>query len=758
MNKLRRFFLISAAVVGGGVAIGVGYVNNKLGKDGAFKLPVQPGEGSFGAWLTIGKDGMVSVAVPNQEMGQGIYSTFAMLVAEELDADPTKVKVMQAPIQAVYANTVMLLDGLPFKPHDQGPIASGAKWTMDKVLRAVGIMATGGSTSTRNSYAAVRQSAATARAMLVQAASTKMGKPVAELTTVAGFVVHLASNAKLSYGELAETASTIAATVAPLKPVEKFSLIGKGMARLDIPPKVDGSAQFGIDVRVEGQRFAAIKHCPMFGGTLKEASFTSTNKELQLVKGAAYVAVIGPTYWQAKQALAQVKTTWNDGPNATMSNASILEANKAALADPKALKEYESRGDANEKLDSLFKAATGKVSADYSVPFLAHATMEPLNATVQIKDGRCKVWAGNQAPTLVKWMAAGPAGVSSDMVEVETPYLGGGFGRRAEVDFIIEAVEIAKQANGAAVQTIWSREEDMQHDVYRPAAIAHFEAVLNDKGLPSAWYSKVAGPSVTKQFVTRLNPLMANDQPDKTNVEGTTFLPYMLPLMRADHAAVPVGVPVGFWRSVGHSFNAFFTESFVDECALAAKIDPIAYRKKLLADSADPQAKRFTALLDSVSNASGWGKPIEARPGVKVARGVAIAESFKSIVAEVAEIEVNAKNEVRVTKVWAAVDCGFCVDPTNTKAQISSGIIFGLTAALNGQIDIENGQVKQSNFGNYPLLNMAQSPEISVLIVNSGAEMGGIGEVGTPPIAPALANAIFAATGSRLRALPLKLS
>jgi isoquinoline 1-oxidoreductase subunit beta len=758
MNKVRRFLLISAAVVGGGLAVGVAFVNNKLSKDADFKLPVQPGDGSFGAWLTVGKDGQVTVAVPNQEMGQGIYSTLAMLVAEELDLDPNKIKVMQAPVQAVYANTVMLLDGLPFKPHDQGPIASGAKWTMDKVLKAVGIMATGGSTSTRNSYAAVRQSAATARAMLLQAASSKMGKPVAELTTALGFVVHQASSTKLAYGEVAETASTIAATVAPLKATEKFSLIGKGIARIDVPSKVDGSAQFGIDVRLPGQRFAAITHCPTLGGTLKEATFASTNKELQLVKGAAYFAVIGPSYWQAKQALAQVKATWVDGPNAKMSNALILASYQAGLADAKQLKEYESRGDAKENLDNLLKAATNKISADYSVPFLAHATMEPLNATVQIKDGRCKVWAGNQAPTLVKWMAAGPAGVSSDMVDVETPFLGGGFGRRAEMDFIIEAVEIAKQANGVAVQTIWSREEDIQHDVYRPAAIAHFEAVLDGNGMPSAWHSKVAGPSVTKQYVSRLNPMMANDQPDKTSVEGTTFLPYALPLMRADHVAVPVGVPVGFWRSVGHSFNAFFTECFVDECAGAAKIDPIEYRKKLLANSSDPQAKRFVALLDAVALASGWGKPLEAKSGFKVARGVAVAESFKSIVAEIVEIEIDDKNEIRVTKVWAAVDCGFCVDPVNTKSQIASGIIFGLTAALKGQIDIENGQVKQNNFGNYPLLTMAQSPEIFVQILNSGAEMGGIGEVGTPPIAPAVANAVFAASGKRVRSLPIKLS
>jgi isoquinoline 1-oxidoreductase subunit beta len=758
MNKLRRIFLISAAVVGGGVAVGVGFLHNKLNKDGAFKLPVQPGDGSFGAWLTISKDGTVNVAVPNQEMGQGIYSTFAMLAAEELDLDPSNVKAMQAPVQAVYANTVMLLDGLPFKPHDKGPIATGAKWTMDKVLKAVGIMATGGSTSTRNSYLAVRQCAATARAMLLQAASTKMGKPVSELITASGFVVHQTSNTKLSFGDLAETASTIAATVAPLKAVDKFSLIGKGMPRVDVPSKVDGSALFGIDVRLPGQRFAAIAHCPTFGGSLKDASFNSPNKELQLVKGGAYIAIIGPSYWQAKQALAQVKPTWNDGPYSKMSNDSILEANKAGLADPKLLREYESRGDAKDSLDSQLKAATKKISANYAVPFLAHATMEPLNATVQIKDGRCKIWAGNQAPTLVKWMAAGPAGVSSDMVDVETPFLGGGFGRRAEIDFIVEAVEIAKQANGAAVQTIWSREEDIKHDVYRPAAIAQFEAVLNDQGLPSAWHSKVAGPSVTKQFVSRLNSMMANDQPDKTNVEGTTFLPYFLPLMRADHASVPVGVPVGFWRSVGHSFNAFFTECFVDECASAAKVDPIEYRKKLLADSTDPHAKRFVALLDSVAAASSWGKPIQSRDGVKTARGVAIAESFKSIVAEVAEVEIDAKNEVRVTKVWAAVDCGFCVDPVNTKAQISSAIIFGLTAALKGQIDIENGQVKQSNFADYQMLSMAQSPEVFVQIINSGAEMGGVGEIGTPPIAPAVVNAIFTASGKRLRTLPIKLS
>jgi isoquinoline 1-oxidoreductase subunit beta len=756
MNKLRRIFLISAAVVGGGLAVGAGFVTNKLNKDGGFKLPVKPGEGSFGAWLTIAKDGIATVAVPHQEMGQGIYSALAMLVAEELDLEPSQVRAIQAPLQAVYANTVMLLDGLPFKPHDHGPLATGVRWTMDKVLRSVGIMATGGSTSTRSAYDAVRQGAATARGMLIQAAATKLGKPAAELTTQGGFVVHAASNTKVSFGEIAEAASVIAPTMAPLKAQDKLKYIGKGMPRIDVPSKVDGSAQFGIDVRVDGQKYAAIIHCPTFGGTLKEASFAAPIKDAQLIKGRHYVAVIAPGYWQAKKALETVKINWDFGANAQLNSAGIYDSFKSALNDPKRLKEFERRGD--KSVDEALTSSTNKVIAEYKVPFLAHATMEPLNCTVQIKDDRCKIWVGNQAPTLVKWFAATPAGVSSDNVDVETPLLGGGFGRRAEMDFIVEAIEIARQAGGAAVQTIWSREEDMQHDVYRPAALARFEAALDDKGMPSAWSAKLAGPSIMKQLMLRMQPMMANEQPDKTSAEGVTFLPYHLPLMQVQQASVDVGVPVGFWRSVGHSFTAFFVESFIDECAALAKQDPLAYRKSLLANSAEPDAKRFDVLLDTVAKASAWGTPLVAKPGLRVGRGLAIAESFKSIVAQVAEVEINAKNEVRVTKVWAAVDCGLCIDPVNAKAQISGAIIFGLTAALKGQIDIDKGRAIQSNFGNYPLLNMAQSPDIEVVFVNSGAAMGGIGEVGTPPIAPAVANAVAMAVGQRLRELPLKIA
>ena len=753
MNKLRRFFLISAAVVGGGLAVGAGFINNKLSKDGGFRLPAQPGEGSFGAWLMIGKDGLVTVAAANQEMGQGIYSAMAMLVAEELDLNPDRVRTIQAPVHAIYANPTMMLDGLPFKPDDHGPVASTVKWTMDKVLRSAGIMATGGSSSTRNCYDSVRKSAAAARAMLIQAAAAKLAKPASELTTAGGFVVHAASNTKVAYGEIAEAASTLQVVSVAPKANDKLSFIGKGMPRVDVPAKVDGTAQFGIDIRVEGQKYAAIKHCPIFGGTLKSASLAASTKDVQLVQGVNYIATIAANYWQAKQALDTVNVQWDAGPNATMSTSKIFAQYAAALGDAKAIGIYETRGDG--KIDEALASSITKVSAEYKVPFLAHATMEPLNCTVQVKDGRCKIWAGNQAPTLVKWMAAKPAGVESDMVEVVTPYLGGGFGRRAEMDFVIEAVEIAKQAGGAAVQTIWSREEDMQHDVYRPAVLARFEAGLDDKGKLQAWRSSSAGPSVTKQFTARLNPLMASDMPDKTNVEGASFLPYNLPQLKVQHAAVPIGVPVGFWRSVGHSYNAFFVESFVDECALAAKLDPLSYRLSLLKDSTDPKAKRFTALLEAVAKASGWDKPLASMANVKVGRGVAIAESFHSIVAQVAQIEIDSKNQVRVTKVWAAVDCGLCIDPVNAKAQLSSAIIFGLTAALHGRIDIENGKVEQSNFGNYPLLSLAQSPQIEVQFLASTAEMGGIGEIGTPPIAPAVANAVFNATGKRLRSLPL---
>ncbi len=744
----RRIFLITAGVIGGGLAVGAGYVGNKVSKDTLFRLPAPEGGGSFGAWLTIDKSGAVNVAIPNQEMGQGIMSTIAMIAAEELDCDLSKLTASQAPVHAVYANPLVLVDGLPFRPEDHGLVASSARWTMDKILRALGVQATGGSTSTRNAFMAVRQAGASARAAMLAAAAKKLGVDADRLQVAKGQVTDKASGKSVSFGELVVEASTLP-IVGALKKPEDFKLIGKGMPRLDIPSKVDGSALFGIDVRQEGQVYAAIVHAPKLGSKLKSAELSEKLPGvMQVVKGEAFFAVVAEGYWQAKSALSKVKAEWTDSPDSKISSGEIFGRYAAAI-DKGGLSEYESRGD----LKAGMGAAKTKITAEYRVPFLAHAAMEPLNCTVLMKDGKCTVWAGNQAPTLVKMFAQKVTGFDGGSVEVHTPYLGGGFGRRAEPDFIVEAVEIAKAVPGRPVQTIWSREEDMRHDVYRPAALSRFEAGFDDQGKLLGWHNKIAGPSVSEAFVQRMIPSAGGGMPDKTNAEGATFLPYDFPNLLVEHAKVAVPVRVGFWRSVGHSFNAFFAECFVDECALVAKLDPMAYRRQLLA-----QQPRFLKVLDEVAKLSNWDKPLVPSEGKKVGRGVAIAESFHSIVAEVAEVEISADGAVRVRKVFAAVDCGLGIDPVNIRAQISSAIIYGLTATLHGRIDFADGAAKQGNFNDYPMLAMAACPVIETVIVNSGAELGGIGEVGTPPIAPAVANAVFHATGRRIRELPIKLT
>ncbi len=744
----RRVFIITAGLIGGGLAVGAGYVGNKLSKDKTFRLPVPEGGGSFGAWLTIDKNGAVDVAIPNQEMGQGIMSTIAMIAAEELDCDLSKLSASQAPVHAVYANPLLLLDGLPFQPEDHGMVASSARWTLDKLLRALGVQATGGSTSIRNAFMAVRQAGASARAALVAAAAKKLGVDADKLLVANGMVTDQVSGKSLSFGELAAEASTIP-VMGELKKQENFKLIGQGMPRLDVPSKTDGSAQFGMDIREDGQVYAAIVHAPKLGSMLKSAELIEKLPGvLQLVKGESFYAVVAEGYWQAKSALPKVKAEWLDGPDSKMSSGEVFGRYATAI-DQGGLSEYESRGD----LKANMGAAKTKISAEYRVPFLAHAPMEPLNCTVLIKDGKCTVWAGNQSPTLVKWFAQKLSGFNGDAVQVHTPYLGGGFGRRAEPDFIVEAVEIAKAVAGRPVQTIWSREEDIRHDVYRPAALSRFDAGFDDKGNLLAWHHRIAGPSVAEAFTQRMIPDAGGGLKDKTNAEGATFLPYDFRSLKVEHAKVPVPMRVGFWRSVGHSFNAFFTESFLDECAVVAKLDPMTYRRQLLA-----QQPRYLKVLDEVAKLSQWDQPLAPSQGKKVGRGVAIAESFHSIVAEVAEVEVSSDGAIRVRKVFAAVDCGLGIDPVNIRAQISSGIIFGLTAALYGRIDFEDGAVRQGNFNDYPMLTMGACPVIETVVVNSQAELGGIGEVGTPPIAPAVANAIFQATGRRLRELPLKLS
>ncbi len=750
----RRTFLVGAGVVGGSLVIGIGAMFARLHGIDGYKLPAGEGEASLGAWLKFARDGKVEVAVPHQEMGQGIYALAVLLTAEGLRLPVEAVRAVQAPVDPYFANPTMVLDGLPFDEHVGGVAQSMASWTIDKIVRTLGLSATGGSTSTRHIAEPIRACAASALDMLTRAAAEKFGVAAGDLRIAEG---HISSpdGKTASYAELADAAAKLAPRTIVLPPLATAAYVGKGIARADVPPKAEGTAKFGIDARQPGQLYAAIRHSPRLGGLLRRATLPDGLPGVRgLVEGADYFAVVATGYAKAATALEKAEVAWDDSKALSVSTNDVFAAYRAALDQGTAFKPrwvIDSAGDA--------AAAKGrKVEATYEAPFLAHATMEPINATALVTDSGVKIWAGHQSGYLVKLLAGRAAGVASDAVEIETPYLGGGFGRRADVGYIVKAVEIARKFRGTPVQTIWSRAEDMRDDFYRPAAMADASATLDGEGLPTGLTYRIAVPAVTERFVSRIFPAAKGGLlADRSTVDGAVFPFYGLPHRSIENFAVDLGIPVGFWRSVGYSLNNFFFETFIDELAAAAGVKPIDYRARLLAAAKGTEAsKRAGAILTrlarfDVDNPLGTGTT-----GTRAGRGVALSECFHSFVGQLADVEITG-NQVRVKRVLAVVDCGMAIDPPNVAAQVRSAINFGLSAALYGKVDIDKGKIVQENFDTYPVLTLDDAPEIVVEIANSGSHIGGVGEIGTPGIAPAVGNAIFAATGKRLRSLPFGL-
>ena len=732
----RRSFLIGSAAIAGGVAFG--YYQYR--KDPANPLSPVEGEVTLNPYLLITEDG-VTVITPRAEMGQGIHTTLAALVAEELDIAWESVRAEHGPASAAYYNAGALSAGLPFAEYQDSKTHEIVEDAMDVTGKFLGVQITGGSTSTTDAFNKMRKAGAAARHALVEAAAKRLGKPASSLKTEDGFVV-AGDGTKLSYQELARDAAGIEPLRdPPLKDPAKWRYLGKSMPRLDMEAKVNGSAQFGIDVRLEGMLYAAVRANPRLGGKMKSFDRSKAEKMpgvKKIVDLGDGVGVIATNTWRAFKAAEAIAIDWGDAPYPGDSTGIFGEIAKAYDAGANSTL----RDDGN--VESAIADAAEVIEAEYRVPYLAHATMEPMNATAVFKDGKLQVWAGNQAPTLVRDQAAKTAGIDTDAVVVHTPYMGGGFGRRAEYDYSNQAVKLAMAMPGTPVKLTWTREEDTRHDFYRPAAIARMKGVAGAAG-PVALKADIAAPSVYRMQSTRVAGF-APPGPDKLLVEGAFDQPYGIPNYQVNGYLSEVAVPIGVWRSVGNSYNGFFHECFMDELAASKGLDPVEMRLKLMAGVHEPSRK----VLEAVAEMANWGSP----PAKGRGRGVAFTYSFGSPTAQVVEISQQDRG-IKIEKVCCAMDVGTALDPRNIDAQIMSAIIYGLSAAVFGEISFENGEVVQSNFHDYDALRMFQAPAIETRILENNHKMGGTGEPGTPPSMPALANAVFELTGKRIRELPL---
>ncbi|WP_322404591.1 xanthine dehydrogenase family protein molybdopterin-binding subunit [Massilia luteola] len=756
VRKSRRRFLLGGLAAGTALVVGWGVAppRQRLRATAAGAVH-DAGTVVLNGWVAIAPDGTVDVVVPRSEMGQGVHTALPMLLAEELDASLAAVRVVQAPIDKIFANLTVLRDTLPFHPDDAGALPQGARWIAGKVARELGIMFTGGSTSVRDAWPTMRTAGAVARAMLVRAAAEQWGAEAATLTTRDGMVVH-PDGRHAPYGLLAKRAAALGADIGPddvrLKTPAEYRLIGKPLPRRDTPSKVNGQAVFGLDVRPEGLLYAALRMAPVLGAGVagfdagKVAALPGVVKVVDVSSvlapfagAGAGVAVVAKGWWQAKQAAQALPVRWSASPHAALSSESVFAGFARALDAESGYAYFESGSQDGPDL-----AGARTVHAEYRAPFLAHATMEPQNCTAQVLNGKVKLWAPTQVPSIAVDIAAQVAGVARDDVAIEVTMLGGGFGRRLETDVVAQAVAVAMHTGGRPVQLVWTREDDVGHDVYRPAALARYTARLGADGKVLAWDSKLASGAIGHQYFPR-NVGLPGIGPDKTTAEGEYDMQYAIANRRCRHVAVDSAVPVGYWRSVGHSHNAFFKESFADELAHAAGQHPAAWRRALLRDH-----PRHLAAMDAALARAG-------APPAGRAHGLAVHQSFGTVVAQVAEVSVEGR-EIRVHRVVCAVDCGLAVNPNIVAQQVESGVVFGLSAALAGEITFAGGQPQQSNFGDYPVLRMAQAPAVETIIMPSAAPPEGMGEPAVPPVAPAVANAVFKLTGQRLRSLPLRLA
>jgi isoquinoline 1-oxidoreductase beta subunit len=743
----RRSFLIGAATIAGGVAVGYWYVTKPYANP--LEGDLAEGEATFNPFVKIASDNTITVIAPRAEMGQGISTTLAALVAEELDVTLDKVKVEHGPASSAYYNSAMLEENGPFTFFDDSLVAETVRGALGAVGKVLGLQATGGSSATRDGFDKMRQAGAAARAVLMQAAAAKLSVPVAELATENGAIVHKASSSSVTYGEVALDAGKLAPpSTVRLKDRKDWKLLGKSQPRVDMLDKVTGAAIFGIDIRLPDMLHGTVRISPVFGAKAVKSDTSKAEKmpgvvkivQLETIYGAGF-GVIAENTWTAFKAADAIDVEWG-APVDPADTAALM----AVIADAAASNDGDVMRDDGD-VDVAFEDAPQEkiVEAEYRVPYLAHAPMEPMNCTAQLKEGKLTVWAPNQMPTLVRWFCADLAGVTQENTAVYTTSMGGAFGRRGELDYALYATLLAKQADGRPVKVTWTREEDMRHDCYRPASVAKLRARIGDDGMPQAVDMRIAAQSMMASLLGRWFPSLPAAGPDNSITQGSHDQPYTIPNYRVTGIKAPLSVPVSFWRSVGCSQNGFFHESFMDELAAAGKVDPLDLRRKLMAEY--PAA---IAVVDKVAEMSAWAEKLPAGR----AKGFAFTLSFGSWCGQVIQV-AETPDGIKLEKMWIAVDVGTALDPSIIEAQMFSGAILGLSAAMGQAITFKGGMVEQSNFHDFDAMRISQSPSFDIAVLETYHKMGGVGEVGVPPAAPALANAIFALTGKRIRSLPL---
>lgn len=747
----RRTFLLAGAGALGALVVGWGVLPPRQRLYGAAPLSTTDGEVALNGWIKLTPEGDAVLVMARSEMGQGVLTALSMLAAEELDLPLARILRSQVGFDKIYGNVAVMEDMPLFRSDDTGVPARLTHWLIPKIARELGINITGASTTMHDLWLPIREAAAHARTSLVASVARAKGVAAGQCRTEAGFIL-LPGGERIGYGEGLKLAGTVVpASSFKLKSPDQFTLIGQPATRVDAREKTDGTAIFGVDVRLPGMLYAALVMPPSFGAKL--VSF-ETPKSLTAVRVPAAagqgesVAVIADGWWQARQAAESLKVVWDESAHAGVNDETLVAARKRGLQQGEG-KSYYAKGD----VDAAFAQAAKIVEAEYQLSYLAHATMEPMNCTAQVKDGKVRVWAPSQTPTVARMTAARMAGVDEDATEVTITQLGGGLGRRGESDYVAQAVAIAAQADGRPVQMIWSREQDMQHDFYRPASNCRIRAALDAGGRLLALETKLASDSFMTQSLPRIHPRLPGGGSDRTTDVGLCDQPYTAPAERHLHVQVEAPVPIGAWRGVNYGGSGFMIESFVDELAAAVGKDPLALRRELLAGR-----PRFLETLELAATQAGYN-PLRQQELKAQGRamGIAVVEAFGSVMAEIAEVSIVGRKP-RVHRVVAAVHCGLAVNPDIIAQQIEGGIVMGLSAALYENIRIDRGHAVQDNFTRYDLARMADAPVVETHIVKSADFPTGIGETGLPPIAPAIANAVFALTGQRLRTLPLTLA